>query len=63
MSGEIEKQIEEIIKERTTIERISSMIDVAGQEFPCLACPSRDECGSFKWFNKWFGTKYNSEKE
>jgi hypothetical protein len=63
MSGEIEKQVEEIIKEKATFERVSSIIDVARQEFPCLACPSRDECGSFKWFNKWFGTKYNSEKE
>jgi hypothetical protein len=63
MSGEIEKQVEEIVKERVALEKISSIIDVAGREFPCLACPSRDECGSFKWFNKWFGTKYNSGKE
>ena len=63
MSGEIEKQVEEIVKVKATHERISSIIDVAGQEFPCLGCPSKDECGSFKWFTKWFGTKYNSEKE
>ena len=63
MSGEIEKQVEEIVNEKATFERISSVIDVAGKEFPCLACSSRDECGSFKWFTKWFGTKFNSEKE
>ena len=63
MSGEIEKQVEEILEEKTTFERISRIIDVAGREFPCLTCASRDECGSFKWFTKWFGAKYSSEKE
>jgi hypothetical protein len=63
MSGEIEKQVEEIVKGKPTFDKISILIDVAGREFPCLACPSRDECGSFKWFTKWFGTKFSSEKE
>jgi len=63
MLGEIEKQIEEIVNEKATFERISSVIDVAGKEFPCLTCASRDECGSFRWFNKWFGTKFNSGQE
>ena len=63
MSGEIEKQVEEIIKERATFDKISSIIDVAGKEFPCLTCASRDECGSFKWFTKWFGTKFNCAQE
>ena len=51
MSGEIEKQVKEIITEKANFERISSIIDVAGKEFPCLICASKDECGSFKWFN------------
>ena len=33
MSGEIEKQVEEIVKEKATFERISSVIDVAGRNF------------------------------
>jgi hypothetical protein len=63
MSGEIENQAKEIIKEETIIKKISSIIDVAGKEFPCLTCASRDECGSFKWFTKWFGTKFNCGQE
>jgi hypothetical protein len=59
MSGEVEKQVEEIVKGKATFERISSVINVAGKEFPSLTCASRDECGSFKWFTKWFGTKFN----
>ena len=54
MSGEIEKQVEEIVNEKATVERISSVIDVAGKEFPCLACTSKDTCENFKWYIKWF---------
>jgi hypothetical protein len=33
MSGEIEKQVEEIHKEKATFEKILSIIDVAGWNF------------------------------
>jgi hypothetical protein len=36
-------------------ETILAMINSAGKEFPCLMCPSKDDCGTFKWFLKWFG--------
>jgi hypothetical protein len=36
--------------------KIEQLIGEAAMEFPCLSCPSKDECGSFKWFLKWFGT-------
>jgi hypothetical protein len=55
MSGEIEKQIKEIIKDEPSSEKLIKIIRDAGQEYPCLSCPSKDECQSFKWFIKWFG--------
>jgi hypothetical protein len=39
------------------LEKASQLIAEAGSEFPCLSCPSKDECASFKWFQKWFGTQ------
>jgi hypothetical protein len=39
------------------LEKASQLIAEAGNEFPCLSCPSKDECASFKWFQKWFGTQ------
>ena len=42
--------------DETTQSKIEQIIAEAGNEFPCLSCPSKDECGSFKWFLKWFGT-------
>jgi hypothetical protein len=31
------------------------LIEDAAKEFPCLSCPSKDDCSNFKWFIKWFG--------
>lgn len=42
--------------DEATQNKIEQIIAEAGNEFPCLSCPSKDECGSFKWFLKWFGT-------
>jgi hypothetical protein len=39
-----------------TLDKIERLLNEAGNEFPCLLCPSKDECGSFKWFLKRFGT-------
>jgi hypothetical protein len=36
--------------------KIEQIIAEAGNEFPCLSCPSKKECNSFKWFMKWFET-------
>jgi hypothetical protein len=55
MQGEFEKQIRKITDNKTS-EKLVEMINFAGQDFPCLTCPSNAECGSFKWFIKWFGT-------
>jgi hypothetical protein len=56
MESEFKKQIGQIADGATT-EKILNVVKVAGQEFPCLNCPSKDECGTFKWFTKWFGTE------
>ncbi len=54
LSGEFENQIKKITDSESS-QKIIDLITAAGQEFPCLTCPSNAECGSFKWFIKWFG--------
>ncbi len=55
--GELEKEITEFLQDRESTSKIKQIIGVAAKEFPCLSCPSKDECGSFQWFVKWFGKK------
>jgi hypothetical protein len=55
LAGEFQKQLEDIIDDAKTSQEVLEMIKTAGAEFPCLSCPSKAECGSFKWFTKWFG--------
>jgi hypothetical protein len=57
MSGELENQILETVKDKQTAQKLIQTVDAAGQEFPCLTCGSRDECATFQWFAKWFGQK------
>jgi hypothetical protein len=52
---EFEKRLKIIGLDEATQDKIEQVIAEAGKEFPCLSCPSRDDCGSFKWFLKWFG--------
>jgi hypothetical protein len=54
MSGEFEKQIKKITNDKSA-EKLEEIINSAGQDFPCLTCPSNEECATFKWFKKWFG--------
>ncbi len=54
LPGEFENQIRKI-SDPQAAEKIVKVINSAGEEFPCLTCPSNAECGSFKWFTKWFG--------
>jgi hypothetical protein len=56
MTGEFEKQLKEQVNEKETADKLLELVNAAGKEFPCLSCPSRNECGSFSWFIKWFGT-------
>jgi hypothetical protein len=62
VQSEFKKQIEQITDNKKS-DKILSIVKVAGEEFPCLACASKDECGSFKWFTKWFGTDFATAEE
>lgn len=57
MSGELENQIRETVKDQPTAEKLVENVDAAAKEFPCLTCGSRDECATYQWFMKWFGEK------
>jgi hypothetical protein len=57
MNGEFEKQLNTLKMDTTTKAKILQIIHSAGDDFPCLSCPSIDECNNFKWFTKWFGTE------
>jgi len=54
--SEFGKRLKAMGLEEETLDKIELLLGEAGSEFPCLSCPSRDECVSFKWFLKWFGT-------
>jgi hypothetical protein len=55
--SEFGKRLKSMRLDEATLEKIERLLGEAGGEFPCLSCPSKDECGSFKWFLKWFGTQ------
>jgi hypothetical protein len=57
MATEFEKQVNQLALDAATRDKIIQILTAAGKEFPCLSCPSRDECGSFAWFVKWFGAE------
>lgn len=56
MVAEFEKQLSQFALDDAAKAKIVQMISDAGKEYPCLSCPSKDDCASFKWFLKWFGT-------
>ena len=60
MGRELERQIKEAVNDKNVTEQIMRAIDTAGQEFPCLSCPSKDECKTFNWFIKWFGKDFST---
>jgi hypothetical protein len=57
MAAEFEKRVNQLALDDVARDRIIQVIADAGKEFPCLSCPSKDECASFAWFLKWFGTE------
>lgn len=56
MNNEFEKCINSLSLDEENKKVIRNLIIEAGKEFPCLKCPSKDECENFKWFVKWFGS-------
>jgi hypothetical protein len=61
MENEFEKQLSALQLDATTKSKILQIIQSAGGEFPCLSCPSKDDCNSFRWFTKWFGKQSNKQ--
>jgi hypothetical protein len=59
MAGEFEKQLKQMKLEDSA--KVLDLINLAGKEFPCLSCESKDECKTFTWFLKWFGDQVNPE--
>jgi hypothetical protein len=54
--AEFGKRLKTMGLDEETLSKIEQLLSEAGDEFPCLSCPSKDECNSFKWFLKWLGT-------
>ncbi|MCL5876748.1 MAG: hypothetical protein M1540_02930 [Candidatus Bathyarchaeota archaeon] len=54
MNGEFKKRLEFLRLNEEAKKKVAALIDEAGKEFPCLACPSNDTCENFKWYLKWF---------
>jgi hypothetical protein len=54
--AEFGKRLKSIGLNEAALGEVERLLGEAAGEFPCLSCASRDECGSFKWFLKWFGT-------
>jgi hypothetical protein len=55
MSTEFEKRFDDTINDSVPEQKLAEIVSEAASEFPCLSCPSKDECNSYKWFLKWFG--------
>ena len=58
MIGEFEKRVKLLSLDDDTTEKIIQLVIEVMQDFPCLRCPSKQECENFRWFQKWFGKIY-----
>ena len=56
MANEFTKRLELLGLDEQTKKKVADLIMEAGAENPCLACPSKDSCENFKWYNKWFSS-------
>jgi hypothetical protein len=54
MTSEFKRRIELLGLDKENKKKVTELIEEAGKEFPCLACPSKDTCENFKWNIKWF---------
>lgn len=54
MPGEFKKRIESLGLDIEAQKKVFAVIDEASNEYPCLACPSKDTCENFTWYIKWF---------
>jgi hypothetical protein len=56
LKNEFTKRIELLGLDEETKKKVVDLVAEVGAEFPCLACPSKDSCENFKWYNKWFSS-------
>ncbi len=54
MTGEFVKRVELLGLSEESKQKVLDLVREVGDEFPCLACPSKDDCENFKWHIKWF---------
>jgi hypothetical protein len=54
LTGEFRRRVELLGLDEQITKKIVDLIVEAGNEFPCLVCPSKDSCENFKWYIKWF---------
>lgn len=54
LTGEFRKRIELLGLNDQAKKKVIDLLKEAGDEFPCLTCPSKDTCENFKWYLKWF---------
>jgi hypothetical protein len=54
LKGDFMKRVEFLGLDEKTTRKVVDLIKEAGDEFPCLACPSKETCENFKWYIKWF---------
>ena len=54
MADNFRKRVEFLGLDEENKKKVIDLIEEAGREFPCLACPSKDTCKNFKWYKKWF---------
>ncbi|MCL1976541.1 MAG: hypothetical protein FWG55_00275 [Candidatus Bathyarchaeota archaeon] len=60
MRGEFKKRIEALGLDEEMRQKLLSIIEEAGSEFPCLFCGSNDDCENFQWYLKWFSNKIDN---
>jgi hypothetical protein len=53
LGGELRKRVELLELDAQAKEKIIRLVEEAIEEFPCLACASKDACENFKWYIKW----------
>jgi hypothetical protein len=54
MSGEFKERIRLLGLDDASEKKVIDLIQEAGKQYSCLACPSKDTCENFKWYVKWF---------
>jgi hypothetical protein len=54
MVNEFERRLGKLGLDKSAEDKVRKLVQEAMQEFPCMSCPSKEDCSNFKWFVKWF---------